>query len=153
MAFPLLLFFFGGCSANDDDKSEAFDGVIVERPDGKKVWVYEIKEYPKSVKVWGLTENIPCQPIGKSDIPLWLYNEIIDMGARDITCYLFIGEWRDTSEKMCILWGPAQSFMFNNVFYFDKGEKYIVDSDNFQEFWISTTNWKCVYIVEHEICK
>ena len=147
---PLLAAGLAGCS-RDEDK-ETHDGAIVERSTGVKVRVYEVKSYPDFVHVWGLENKIPCKPIKKDEIPSWLYDVIIEMGAYDIYCYLFIGELLDNSEKMCFIWGPAQSSMFNYVYYFGSTEKrYLVK--NYQDFWYSTTNWKCVYIVEHELVK
>ena len=145
--FLLMTFMSSGCSKDEEvNPVEEVDGIVMDR-NGTLVVVSEVKEYPDSVKVWGLRKKIPCRPVKKEKIPKWLFDELLETNAKYDNTSLILGDWIDNSGQMCYMYRITLSDPFSYMYtYGDFGERYNLTYENWPSFFSSTTNWRCIYM-------
>ena len=148
---------FAGCSS--DSEEEPVDGELVEM-NGLTFLVKEKVVYPDSTIFWMI--SVPCQPIRQKQIPIWLYDWLLQYGAQRGSAWAFQGEWKDTREPTYgLVYGLASSpfypmcyadgSLYSITSFYPKAKEQMSDSIYYDFLYNKTTNWRCIYAVDAEL--
>lgn len=141
--FLLMTFMSSGCSKDEEvNPVEEVDGIVMDR-NGTLVVVSEVKDYPDSI---GVKRRIPCKPIGRENIPQWLFEELMSVAIYDNTI-LILGDLKDNSGQVCYFYRLLCSWPYEHVYrYGETKEVYEVKLGEEKEFLDSAINWRCIYM-------
>ena len=142
---PLLIASFAGCSNDEEETEDPFSDRVIETSRGKVV-IREIEEYPDSAWFSQYLLKIPCRPIPRSSLPLWLYDELV-LQSISVSGYAYQGEYKESGESVY----EIRNFLFNRFssVFDSKGNSLRISSLSDEENLVaSTINWRCIHILK-----
>ena len=140
---PLLAAGLAGCSSDEEKTEDLFSDPVFDTATGKVV-IREIEDYPDSVGFSQYLKYVKCNPIKRSEMPRWLYEELVKY-SRSSAGLAMQGEWKKNGEVAYVI----QTFLlerFSNV-YDSTGNSLKISANDEESFIASTTNWRCIYIL------